>query len=115
MILSCFRRTISIFIILNNDIDSNTTGPGSVQCNTLKELHPKQCGLCTWCLPVLTSGTEVLPLVANDLQGFALAYMENTFETYLTVGLPKISVMFQFCCSFDYFSLIFFYFKFLHS
>lgn len=37
--------------------------------------------------------------------------MENTFKTYLTVGLPKISVMFQFCCSFDYFCWIFFLFQ----
>lgn len=27
-------------------------------------------------------------------------------KVYLTAGLPKISVMFQFCCSFNYFCWI---------
>lgn len=70
-IFSCFRLTISIFIILNYDIVSDKTEPGSVSCCAVKELHPKQFGLCTGRLPVLTSGTEVLASEVNDLQGFA--------------------------------------------
>lgn len=61
-IILSFSVTISIFIILNYDIVSDKTEPGLVKCYTVKELHPKQYGLCTWRLPVLTSGTEVLAL-----------------------------------------------------
>lgn len=65
-IFGCFRLTISDFLILNYEIVSYKTKPDSVKSYTVKELHPKQCGLCTWCLPVLTHGTEVLALEVNN-------------------------------------------------
>lgn len=99
--------------------DSVEIEPGLVWCYTARELHPMQCWLCTWCLPVLTNGSEVahwMPMIFKFLHRLIWKIHSKHFgNCRITQNISYVSVLLLFWLFLLDFFLMFFFFCILNS